>query len=77
MKLHIASLMGEHPGDNDRTKITVASLLNELATPLEAAINVLYLIRASYSDAELHGRLVVIAEQKLQEIVQIMKKYAA
>jgi len=55
----------------------IASLLNELATPLEVTVNVLYLVRASRSDAELHGRLVAIAEQNLQEMVQIMKKYAA
>jgi len=43
--------------------------------PIEAVINLLYLIRASGTDVEVHDRFIAAAEGKMQEIVQIMKKY--
>ncbi|HYK34934.1 hypothetical protein [Alloacidobacterium sp.] len=57
----------------DTVKLT--HLLDELTMPIEAVINLLYLIRASGTDVEVHDRFIAAAEGKMQEIVQIMKKY--
>lgn len=55
--------------------VTIAALLDELTMFLKEVINLRDLIRVSGSEVELHDRLLTIAEWKLQEIVQIMKRY--
>jgi hypothetical protein len=57
------------------TAATVSHLLNDLVGPLEAVMNLLYLIRVSGSDTEVREQFIKVAEDKLQEIVQIMQRY--
>jgi len=65
---------GGYTDGDEHTRAAISQLLNKLALPLEAAINILYLMRVTAPHGELHDRLVSVAEQKLQDIVEIMKK---
>ena len=62
-------------GADRHTAAPISRLLNDLVGPLEATINLLYLIRVSGADAEIRDRFVIVAEDKLQEIVKIMRQY--
>jgi hypothetical protein len=64
----------DHGGESPPLPV-VSQLLHELVLPLEAAINLLYLIRVTESDATARNRFVALAEAQLQEIAQIMAKY--
>ena len=59
----------------DAQTATINKLLWELNTPLEVARNLLYLIRESGPTGAEHDRYVLIAEDKLREMFEIMKRY--
>ena len=68
------SVSGEDTNEAQRAFTTAsASLLDELGTPLEVTVNVLYLVRAAGYDLEGQARLIEVAKGKLQEIVAIVK----
>jgi hypothetical protein len=62
-------------GEDRPAAAAVSRLLDDLVAPLEIIINLLYLIRVSGADAELRDRFLALADSKLQEIVQVMKRH--
>jgi hypothetical protein len=69
--------MGSQPANHTArpAAVAVSHLVDDLVAPLEAVVNLLYLIRISGSDAEARERFAILAETKMQEIVQIMKRH--
>jgi hypothetical protein len=58
-----------------RAAATISHLIDELIEPLESATNLLYLIRAFDSDAESRTRFATVAQDRLQEIAKIIRRY--